>query len=348
MNKHIKQKYYNNLPVVYDNDYDIVRNKTFTDLGLSLKLYDPSKVELKSFTTAEGKTIRYFWYKYSTDFSENNNFNKSVRKPSSRSAIYNNREPFEVEPWNQILIDESVVYGSKVDDNIEFFFENGYSDDIMEETSMSVKTMLDHGLVWVARSAMICHPDGYTYGEVDEILYSPKDDIYYVGDTKTSSSVVKISYGYQLATYIEILRLLNPDKNFSPIGVINHVKKKDKKWEYNRDWKEQYRIKTGELPPSIVDKETIKDHPIYRARWNNKKDIPMEYTRGIVNFNVDELQLTNLVRAEWHLLYTLLPRYGYFAHASALPNAVETNENIKNFNDKLQQKFNQISSLISE
>lgn len=329
------------------NKYAIIKDARFKNLGDNLNYYDPKVVNLNSFEGENGN-VRYFWFNHSSDWKENSHFNKKISKPSSRSQMFSNREPFSIEPWNQILIDEAAKYGSKVDDNIEDFY-NGKTDNLLVETEMSIDNILSNKLVWVGRSIMVCHPNGYVYGEIDELLYSPETDTYYVGDTKTSSSVYKASYGYQLAVYIHILRLLNPDKKFSSIGKINWVKVKSEKWKFDRQWDQKYQMNNGAMPPKVVSKDEIKDHPVYRAKWNGKTPLPKpELTKKIVDIDVQQLGLDKIVEADLYLIYNMLPKYGFYGHASALPDAVAQNEHIKKWNDAVQQKYNQIKETMEK
>lgn len=328
--------YLNSHGVVQD-DVEIVKNSAFSNLLKGINTFNPDVVTLKSFINEDGKEIRYFWFNAPNVFE----YNKTVRKPSSRSAMFNNLEKFEIEPWNQILVDTANVYGSAVDDNIEEFYSYGLRENTMEETIMSISNMKDKRLVWVGRSVMVCHPEGYVYGEIDELLYSPEIDTYFVGDTKTSSSVVKGAYAYQLATYIEILRMLNPDKKFAPLGLINWVKIKDKKWVINKEFnEEEWKQFEG------MDSKEIKESPVYTAKWPNRVDCEKEYTESMIAFDLDAAQMTNLVRADWFLIYKLLPQEGYFAHASTLEHAIKENEVIAEANRRIQDKYREIKTKI--
>ena len=257
----------------------------------NLVFWDKDKVELQSFTPEGRETeVRFFRKK---------NFDKWDKKAKiiSRYGFSSFRDPFEIEPWNQILIDEANVYGTSVDKNKEAALKGDIQDwQVMEETKMSVAKMVNlQGWIWVGRSQMVCHPDSLIYGEIDEIWYDSKTDTYYVGDTKTSSSVDKMSYWYQLSIYIEILRKLNPDKKISTFGVIDWVKIKKEKWVYNRSFNEKDWS-------HWIGKEITKDDPVYRAKWNEKKSIPIEKTNLIVKRDLKENNILNQVIKDMELI----------------------------------------------
>lgn len=259
------------------------------DRGKALNYYDADKFTIRSFRP-EGKTEPVRWFTWSGT-------NLSV---PSRSQIGGRREPFMVPPEIQILIDNSQVYGSKVDKDIEDFVQGKHKspETMLQETLRTIENIEREGLVWVDRSVMVCHPDGLISGEIDELLYDPQTDTYFVGDTKTSSSVDKLSYWWQIAVYVQILKELNPDKNISAIGVINHVRYKYFKWECDR---------------SVVDSqpsaESIKpDHPRYNIKWSKgetydtpildksvivKRDLELE---GIMKMVKDELRFIKEVK----------------------------------------------------
>ncbi len=165
------------------------------------------------------------------------------QKIISRSAFASLREPFIIEPWNQCLIDYANRYGSKVDDDKEHYLlgdRNG--DEILYETKISLAKILQTtNLVWAGRSQMICHPEGLIYGEIDEIWYDKQEDKYYIGDTKTSSSVDKIGYWYQLGMYIEILKELNPElaNKISSKAIIHWIRIKNEKWSLRSDFNDK-------------------------------------------------------------------------------------------------------------
>ncbi len=198
---------------------------------MELKFWDETKVELKEFTPKDSdRVIRYFRKKVNEQGAPYSQWDKEA-KIISRSGFSNFRDPFIVDPWTQILVDDANVYGSMVDDNLEQYLEGKIDgSSLMMESKLSLaKVSQQHNLVWVGRSQMVCHPESLIYGEIDEIWYDEANDEFIVGDTKTSSSVNKVGYWYQLGVYIEILRELNPDKKFSAISYINWTRIKEKK-----------------------------------------------------------------------------------------------------------------------
>lgn len=205
------------------------------EIRMGLKFWDEEKVELKEFTPeGSDRVIRFFRKKVNEQGAPYSQWDKEA-KIISRSGFSNFRDPFIVDPWTQILVDDANIYGSMVDDNLEQYLEGKIDgSSLMMESKLSLaKVSQQHNLIWVGRSEMVCHPESLIYGEVDEIWYDEANDEYIVGDTKTSSSVNKIGYWYQLGIYIEILRQLNPDKKFSAIGYINWARIKDKKRKMN-------------------------------------------------------------------------------------------------------------------
>ena len=247
----------------------------------TLNFWDDSKVELKQFTP-EGsqRVIRFFRKKGFNEWSKE-------AKIISRSGFSSFREPFEIEPWNQILIDEANIYGTKVDENKELALRKKINNlEVMEETRMSVGKIISQGLIWVARGQMVCHPDSLIYGEIDEIWYDKEIDTYFVGDTKTASTVDKMTYWYQLSIYIEILRKLNPNKKISSIGMIDWVKIKSEKWVYNRSFNENYWSEW-------IGKDVKDSDPVYRARWNEKRPIEVEKTNLIIKRDLERDNILN-------------------------------------------------------
>jgi len=251
----------------------------------NLIFYDKNKVEIQSFTP-EGseRSIRFF---KKTGFDK---WSKDA-KIISRYGFSSFREPFEIEPWNQILIDEANKYGTLVDKNKEKALRGEISDsEVLKETKMSVGKIMQKDLIWVARGQMICHPESLIYGEVDEIWYHKKTDTYYIGDTKTSSSVDKMSYWYQLGIYIEILKALNPNKKISSIALIDWVKIKKEKWVYNKKFNEsQWQESIG--------KDAKPNDPVYNAKWSGKKALPVpEEKNSLVEKNLEKSQILSQVK----------------------------------------------------
>ncbi len=238
------------------------------EYGKKLKYWDKDKVLLASFVPkGKDKEVRFFRKKpenYLSIMSENGlterinkdnisefvkengmmlqgfdvhqNIGKHLLKIPSRTVLSEIREPFVIEPWNQCLIDYAVKYGSLIDDDKEdYLFEKKDGSEILNETKLSLAKILqleDEKLIWASRSQMVCHPDASVYGEIDEIWYDEKNDIYYIGDTKTSSKVNKLSYWYQLGVYIEVVRSLNPElaNKISSTAIIQWIRIKKEKW----------------------------------------------------------------------------------------------------------------------
>lgn len=291
----------------------------------TLKFYDSEKVVLESFSPkGQDKTIRFFKKKGFTQWDKK-------AKIISRSGLSSFRDPFIIEPWNVILIDEAVIYGALVDKNKEDALKGNISDyQVMRETRMSVGKIMNEGLIWVARGEMICHPNSLIYGEVDEIWYDKETGIYYVGDTKTSSSVDKISYWYQLSIYIEILRELNPEVIFSPVGIIDWTKIKKEKWVFNKDFDETPWLEWK-------GKEIKNTDPVYRAKWNEKRQIPTEETNLLIKRDLAKDKV--LDQAKNDLL--LIEKYD-ISSVSDFEYLLGNNANFKKENDLLQQKYEYI------
>lgn len=261
------------------------------DFGITtLKFWDDSRVELNSFIPkGTDRTIRFFRKK---GFSK---WDKEA-KIISRSGFSGLRDPFIIEPWNQILIDEANIYGTLVDLNKEEALRGKIADNmVMKETRMSVAKIIGQGLIWVARGQMVCHPESLIYGEIDEIWYDQKINTYFVGDTKTASSVDKITYWYQLGIYIEILRALNPDKKISSIGMIDWVKIKKEKWVWNRNFDEKMWIDS-------IGKEVKKDDPVYRSKWNEKIPIETEEINLIIKRDLEKIEILDQVKKDLNLI----------------------------------------------
>lgn len=295
----------------------------------NLKFWDEDKVELQQFSPEKNKTIRFFRKK---------NFEKWDKdaKIISRYVLSSFREKFEIEPWNQILIDEANKYGTLVDSNKEQALNGKIEDiDVIKETKMSVGKIMREGLIWVARSQMVCHPDSIIYGEIDEIWYDKKIDTYFVGDTKTSSSVDKIGYWYQLGIYIEILRALNPTKKISSIGIIDWVKIKTKKWVFDKqfnenDWKKW------------LNKEKIDENDsVYRAKWTGQKEIEPEETNLLIKRDLETLGLLRLINDD----FNLVKKYNIKSNEDLEYNNLNNIE-FRNINKINQQKYDELMILI--
>ncbi len=223
--------------------------ETILDKSKQLKYFDSNKFELRSFVP-QGQTESVSFFGYKGDM---------YRTVPSRSYLWGQRVPFEVAPEIQILIDEAAAYGTRVDNEIEqtILGEAPNLATASSEVLDTIRNIALDELVWVDRSVMICHPDGLASGEIDELLYHPPTDTYFIGDTKTSSSVHKASYAWQIALYAEILRELNPGVKISSIGIINHVKYKYFKWMKN----------SGESASQPSAKKVDSTHPRYNALW---------------------------------------------------------------------------------
>ncbi len=305
--------------------------KQFSKLEIgetNLKFWDETKVELNEFKPeGSDRVVRYFRKKGYGQWDK-------AAKIISRSGLSGFREPFEIEPWNQILIDEANVYGTAVDKDKEAYLKGQLSsEEIMKETKMSVAKVFGQNLVWVGRSQMVCHPDSLVYGEIDEIWYDESTDTYFVGDTKTSSSVDKIGYWYQLGIYIEILKALNPDKNISPIGIIDWVKIKTQKWVWDRTfdeskWQDELTKSKNGWTPTISD-------PVYRAKWNAKQDIELEETNLLIKRDLNEAKVLELARDDMQLLKDF-----NINSVDDFKNQLETNANFQSKNSELQARYN--------
>ncbi len=272
--------------------------KQFSKLEIgeqNLKFFDESKVEIHAFTPqGQDREVRFFRRKEFDKWDKNG-------KIISRSGLTKFREPFEIEPWNQILIDEANVYGTKVDKDKEAYLKGQISsEEMMKETKMSMAKLTMAKLVWVGRSQMVCHPNSFIYGEIDEIWYDQETDTYYVGDTKTSSSVDKMSYWYQLGIYIAILKELNPGKNISPIGLIDWVKIKTEKWVMNREFNESEWAE--DLNKSKNGWVATKEDRVYTARWNSKTPIQLEETNLLIQRNLEIEGILELAKKDIELL----------------------------------------------
>ncbi len=288
----------------------------------NLKFWDENKVELKEFKPeGSDRVVRFFRKK---GFSQ---WDKDA-KIISRSGFSSFREPFEIEPWNQILIDEANFYGTSVDNNKENALRELITDiDVMKETKMSVAKIMNENLIWVARGQMVCHPDSLIYGEIDEIWYHKDTDTYYVGDTKTSSSVDKMGYWYQLSIYIEILRALNPDKKISSIGMIDWTKIKKEKWVYNRNFDESKWT-------DWIGKDVTPNDPVYRARWNEKIEIPVEETNLLIKRDLERDQIIKQAKED----IELIKKWNIFS-VDIFNNLVENNGDFISENMKLQEQY---------
>ncbi len=312
--------------------------KQFSKLEIgeaNLKFWDESKVELQSFRPeGQDREIRFFRKK---GFGKWDKEGKII----SRSGLSGFREPFEIEPWNQILIDEANVYGTAVDKDKEAYLKGEISSEaMMKETKMSIAKITREKLVWVGRSQMVCHPESLVYGEIDEIWYDQENDIYYVGDTKTSSSVDKIGYWYQLSIYIEILRALNPGKNISSIGMIDWVKIKTEKWVFNRDFDQSKWL--DELEKSKQGWTATSEDPVYRSRWNEKTPIPLEETNLIIKRDLEAEDILALAKDDLNLL-----RAYKINSVDEFKNRLETNEQFREHNAIMQQRYDSIKKRIS-
>ncbi len=294
----------------------------------TLKFWDPEKVELREFTP-EGskKNVRFFRKKGFEKWDKN-------AKIISRSSFSSFREPFEIEPWNQILIDEANKYGTKVDINKEQALRKLISDDdVIEETRMSVAKMTRQNLIWVARGQMVCHPDSLIYGEIDEIWYHKETDTYYIGDTKTASSVDKMTYWYQLGIYIEILRALNPTKKISGIGIIDWVKIKTEKWIMNRNFNER------DWQDWIGRKDVSETDDIYRAKWVGKDKIEVEKTNLIIKRDLERDQIIKQVKKD----LDFIKKYN-ITSANVFEEELEENVVFRSENKELQSNYNFIKA----
>lgn len=289
----------------------------------SLVFWNKDKVSLLSFVDKKtNREIRYF-RKIINDGSD--------PKIISRSAFGLFREPFEIEPWNKILIDTANEYGTKVDKNKEAYLKNALKDEseVMLETKLSIVKMKKYGFVWVGRSQMVCHPDSLIYGEIDEIWYKEDEDTFYVGDTKTASSVRKVTYWYQLGIYIEILRALNPGKKISSIGVIDWVKIKDKKWTVNRGFNE------NDWTSWIGNKDISKDDPVYNAKWTQVPLTPIETTNNIVYKDLEEVGVLEQVKNDLNFI----KKYKIASSADFAKKLEENFSDIERENNNLQTNY---------
>ncbi len=295
-----------------------------------LKFWDSTKVELKSFAPeGQDKTIRFFRRKNISPWKEE-------AKIFSRSGFSSIREPFIIEPWNQILIDEANKYGTLVDKNKEDALRGKISDDkVLKETKMSVAKIMNEELIWVARGQMVCHPESLIYGEIDEIWYSEKEDTYYVGDTKTASQVDKMTYWYQLSIYIEILRALNPNKKISSTAIIDWVKIKKEKWVFNKDFDES-------KWKSFIGKKVTPKDPVYRSRWNDKKPLsPPEETNLLIKRDLSKIGLIDHIKNELNFI-----RKYQLTSPKSFEDLVKENSSLKEDNELLQSKYDSIGTRI--
>lgn len=325
------------------NKTEIVKHPQFLNLSKTLKLYDKDVVEMKS-VVFDGNTSATTWFEFL-----DKEIQRNIKKPISRSAYGNIRDPFEAKPEIQIAVDEAVEYGNKVDDNIEAFVNGKLQEaEILPETLMTVDNLVDNGLVWAGRSLKICHPKGFSYGEIDELLYNPKTETFHIADTKTSSKIDKIGYYYQLASYVQILRELNPDKNISDIVYINWVKIKEDKWVMDKNWEVKYKAVHGELPTGKVDKE----HPIYNAYFTGKQKLPVpkvnKELRAIdlrQDFGICPNVIYKLVSNDWHLMHSLLPKIGLKGAADSIVD-IHLFPELDNYNKIQQQVYNLVKEKI--
>lgn len=354
----------------------------------NLKFWDKNTAILKEFVLKDtGNKIRYFRKAGYGKFDKDPN-----AKIISRFGFSSFREPFIIEPWNQILIDEANEYGTSVDDNKEQVLFNNKIDetileqivktidsdktslskqlkeqkDILLETWMSVIKIMKKEWIWVGRSQMVCHPEALIYGEIDEIWFEPKTNTYYIGDTKSSSSVDKIGYWYQLSIYVEILRALNPDKNISSIGVIDWTRIKDFKWKVKESVKEDVKLslKTIRNFPENKDLEfselwaKAEEHAlskfnglidvkpedeVYAYKWEKN---PLD-NKAVVN-EIVERDLTNegildLVKRDLDLI-----RKFKIASVDVFNSLLESNEDFKIENQSNQEIYDSIDEIIKE
>lgn len=297
-----------------------------------LKFWDDEKVTLQEFKPdGSDKIIRYFRKAGYTQWDKE-------AKIISRSGFASFREPFIIEPWNQILIDEANVYGTSVDNNKDDALRGKISgDEVMKETKMSVAKIMNENWIWVGRGQMVCHPDSLIYGEIDEIWYERSTDTYFVGDTKTSSTVDKIGYWYQLGIYIEILKALNPNKKISPIGTIDWTKIKKEKWVFNRQFDEskweQYKNDTNITP----------DHPVYRVKWNEKTPLnPPEEINLLIKRDLKILGVLDLAKSDMELI----KKYNINS-TDAFTKLLGTNNEFISDNEKNQNIYDFIGKQIS-
>ena len=295
-----------------------------------LIFWDDSKVELKSFIpNGSNREIRFFRKKDIDQWSEK-------AKIISRSGFSTLREPFIIEPWNQILIDHANKYGTLVDKNKEEALRGKIADeDVIKETRMSVAKIMNEDLIWVSRGQMVCHPDSLIYGEIDEIWYSEKEDTYYVGDTKTASQVDKMTYWYQLSIYIEILKELNPNKKISSIAIIDWVKIKKEKWVYNRNFDEN-------KWKDWIGKEIKSTDEVYEARWKEKKPLdPIEETNLLIKRDLSKMGLSSQIKDE----FALIKEYG-ITSPKVFSSLISNNQEFKLTNTSLQNNYDLISKKI--
>ncbi|NQX83126.1 MAG: hypothetical protein HRS50_00205 [Mycoplasmataceae bacterium] len=292
----------------------------------TLVFWDAFKVELLDFELENKKIIRYFRKK---------GFGKwdKAAKIISRSGLANFREPFIIEPWNQILIDEANVYGTLIDENKEKALRGIITDqEVLKETKMSVAKIVKENLIWVARGQMVCHPDSLIYGEIDEIWYDKKTDTYIVGDTKTATSVDKMTYWYQLSIYIEILRALNPNKNISSVGVIDWVKIKKEKWVYNKNFDES-------LWQDWIGKVATINDPVYKARWNAKTPIPIEETNSLIKRDLERDQIIKQAKQDIELISQFK-----ISSVDVFKDKLKKDPEFKESNSKLQSQYDFIKN----
>ena len=296
----------------------------------NLIFYNKDKVEIHNFQP-EGseRTIRFF---RKVGFGQWDKGGKII----SRYGFSSFRDPFIIEPWNQILIDEANKYGTLVDKNKEAALKGLISnDEVLKETKMSVGKIMQHDLIWVARSEMICHPDSLIYGEVDEIWYHEKSDTYYVGDTKTSSSVNKITYWYQLGIYIEILKKLNPDKNISVFGLIDWVKIKKEKWVYNKNFNKNDWL-------NVSGEQAKPTDPVYHARWTGKALLlNVEEKNSLVKRDLEKTNILEQVAND----ILLIQKFG-ISSVDVFQDKLSKDQDFISENNILQEKYNSLKNEI--
>ncbi len=299
----------------------------------NLKFWDEDLVELQKFNPeGSNKTIRFFRRKGFTQWDKE-------AKIISRSGFSSFRDPFIIEPWNQILIDEANIYGTLVDKNKELALRGEIENsEVMKETRMSVAKILKEDWIWIARGQMVCHPESLIYGEIDEIWYEKSTDTYFVGDTKTSSSVDKIGYWYQLGIYIEILRSLNPDKKISSIGTIDWTKIKEEKWVFNKEFKESDWVQYKD------DVNVTINHPAYRAKWNQKIPLnPIEEINLLVKRDLEILGVLDLAKSDINLI-----RKYKITSVDVFEELLKNNNLFVHENELNQKKYDLISQTIKK
>lgn len=386
--------------------------KQFIDIekGKELKYWDKNRVTLSSFTP-DGRLVRFFRGKpdnFNTildsqqlrevvdevskeskylksngselqGFDIHNQVGKHLFKIPSRTVLAEIREPFIIEPWNQCLVDKAVEYGSRVDDNKEeYLFGKIDGSKLMEENQHGLVTALKSNLVWVTRSQMVCHPRALVYGEIDEIWFDRSTNKFVLGDTKTSSSVDKIGYWYQLGVYLEVVKELNPNIDFSDEVIIQWTKIKDQKWtikdgfqdkdlngnfknvakqyEYskwildNKEGKKQETIDTALEHVERIDREILSKYrgrgneikptdPLYYSKWNEQQ------TWLDTTEYTDELVRCNL--KETGVLDLIKEEFAFlnkyrFTTVEEFNNLISTDKEAELENSVLQAKYDQL------